>query len=217
MDLRLAALDKAELVGCSRDEFRRAPRHKPASRARLAAQAQGAALRAFEQPLMLALPDPPLMLGGGCMLFAIERPEDVIVGQKTAPEWSSTIASGLPSAGRSTRPIIWRNKPIFLVDRARMAQPISGMSKPSVSTMQLVTTLVSPDSSRARIAARSSSGGGTVQVLGADAGADKFVADVDRMADAAGERHGAAALAKLEPMRDDIPDQLLAIHALGKL
>ena len=68
------------------------------------------------------------------------------------------MQSDLPSAGRKPRPIIWRNNPIFRVGRARTMQPMSGQSKPSVSTMQLVTTSVSPDARRARMSSRSSVG-----------------------------------------------------------
>src|SRR5262249_259610 len=64
--------------------------------------------------------------------------------------WSSTMASYLFDAGRSTRPTICRYKPI----RARMQQPTSGMSHPSVSTMQLVTTSSLPAANCARTASR---------------------------------------------------------------
>jgi len=37
------------------------------------------------------------------------------------------------------------------------------------------------------------------------------------VADAAGEGHGLAALAVLEPMRDDVSDELVPIHPLGEL
>jgi len=68
------------------------------------------------------------------------------------------MASRLPSAGRNTRPIICRNKPIFFVGRARMQHPTSGMSQPSVRTMQFVTSSISPEAKRPRIASRSGFG-----------------------------------------------------------
>jgi hypothetical protein len=45
-----------------------------------------------------------------------------------------------------------------LVGLAKVMQPMSGQSKPSVSTWQLLTTSVSPDASRAKMASRSSLG-----------------------------------------------------------
>ena len=118
------------------------------------------------------------------------------------------MASGLPSAGRSTRPIICRKRPIFLVGRARMQQPTSGMSQPSVSTMQLVTSSISPRAEPRQDGVALILGRRAVEVLGAHAGPDEFVADVDRMRDVDGERDGLPALAELVPMRDDVADQL---------
>ena len=40
---------------------------------------------------------------------------------------------------------------------------------------------------------------------------------MDRVADAAGEGDGLAALAVLEPVRDDVADELVLVHPLGKL
>ena len=60
-------------------------------------------------------------------------------------------------AGRSPRPAICRNRPICFVGLAKTMQPIAGRSKPSVSTMQLQTTSVSP-ASRDNIASRSGFG-----------------------------------------------------------
>jgi hypothetical protein len=64
------------------------------------------------------------------------------------------MALYLSGAGRSTRPTICRYKPILRVGRARMRQPTSGMSHPSVSTMQLVTTSISPAANCVRTASR---------------------------------------------------------------
>ena len=63
-----------------------------------------------------------------------------------------------PGAGRSTRPTICLYSPIFLVGLARMQQLTSGKSQPSVNTMQLVITFVSPEARRAKAASRSSLG-----------------------------------------------------------
>ena len=49
---------------------------------------------------------------------------------------------------QSARPTIWRYRPCCLVGLANTKQPTSGRSKPSVSTLQLTTTLVSPAASR---------------------------------------------------------------------
>jgi hypothetical protein len=83
--------------------------------------------------------------------------------------------------------------------------------------MQLQTTSVSPAARRARIAARSSIGIEPSRCSARTPGAHEFVADVDAVADAAGEGHGLAALAILEPVRDDVADELVPIHALGEL
>ena len=56
-----------------------------------------------------------------------------------------------------------------------------------------------------------------VDVLGAHAGFDEFIAHMDRMRDVDGEGHGLPALAELVPVRDDVADQLRAIHAVGEL
>src|SRR6516225_778465 len=71
-----------------------------------------------------------------------------------------------------------------------MQQPASGMSQPSVSTMQLLTSSISPRSSMASVASRSR--------LGV-------------------EPSICPALAELMPMLDDIADELRPIHALGEL
>jgi hypothetical protein len=54
-------------------------------------------------------------------------------------------------------------------------------------------------------------------VFGANASTHEFVADVDRMADAAGESHGLPALSVFVPMRADIADQLGLVHAISEL
>src|SRR5262249_33640397 len=46
---------------------------------------------------------------------------------------------------------------------------------------------------------------------------NEFVSDVDAVADAAGEGDSLAVLAVLEPVRDDVADELVPIHALGEL
>ena len=56
-----------------------------------------------------------------------------------------------------------------------------------------------------------------VDVLAAHAGPDEFVADVDAVRDVDGEGDGLPALAVLVPVRDDVADQLGAIHAVGEL
>ena len=98
-----------------------------------------------------------------------------------------------------------------------MQQPISGMSQPSVSTMQLVTSSISPEASRARMASRSSVRRPAVDVLGDARRRDELVADVDAVLDADGEADGLPALAELVPMGDDVADQLGRVHALGEL
>ena len=57
----------------------------------------------------------------------------------------------------------------------------------------------------------------SVDVLGANAGLDEFIAQMDRMRDVDREGHRLAALAELVPVRDDIADQLRPIHAIGEL
>ena len=79
-------------------------------RARLAAQAQRTALGAFQQlaDLRSAAPYAP-GLSPCARDRASTRPDPRAAhGRNTAPLWSRMIASGLPSAGRSTRPIICR-------------------------------------------------------------------------------------------------------------
>jgi hypothetical protein len=63
-----------------------------------------------------------------------------------------------PGAGRSTRPTICRYSAVERVGRARMQHSSSGQSNPSVSTLQLHTTRVSPERSRASTASRSAVG-----------------------------------------------------------
>ena len=104
-----------------------------------------------------------------------------------------------------------------MVGRARMQQPTSGMSQPSVSTMQLVTTSISPDASRASVASRSGFGVEPSMCSAADAGLDELIADVDRVRDVDGKGHGLPALAELVPVGDDVADQLRPVHAIGEL
>src|SRR4029077_18469228 len=52
---------------------------------------------------------------------------------------------------------------------------------------------------------------------GAHASLNELVADVDAVADAAGEGDDLAALAILEPVGDDVADELVPIHPLGEL
>ena len=59
-------------------------------------------------------------------------------------------------------------------------------------------------------------GRAAVDVFTAHAGLDELVADVDAVSYADGEDHGLPALAVLVPMRDDVADQLWAIHPLGE-
>src|SRR5262245_44433596 len=49
-------------------------------------------------------------------------------------------------------------------------------------------------------------------MLGPDAGSHQLVADMDAMLDADRERYRAPALAVLQPMLDDVADQLAGIH-----
>src|SRR5215813_11624165 len=53
--------------------------------------------------------------------------------------------------------------------------------------------------------------------LGTHASLEELVADVDAMTDAAGEGDGLAALAIFVPVRDDVADELVPVHALGEL
>ena len=104
-----------------------------------------------------------------------------------------------------------------MVGRARMQQPMSGMSQPSVSTMQLVTTSMSPDGQPARMASRSSLRRLPSRCSARTPALTELIADMDAVADAAGEGDGLAALAVLEPVRDDVADELVRVHPLGKL
>src|SRR5437762_17699 len=54
-------------------------------------------------------------------------------------------------------------------------------------------------------------------MFGAHVSLDELVADMDRMSDAAGKYDGAPAFAVFEPMRDDIADELVAVHARSEL
>src|SRR5271168_2615898 len=54
-------------------------------------------------------------------------------------------------------------------------------------------------------------------MFGANTGFNKFIADVQRMRDVDGKANRLAALAVLVPVRDDIADQIVAVHTLGKL
>jgi hypothetical protein len=60
-------------------------------------------------------------------------------------------------------------------------------------------------------------GRGAVEVFGAHASLNELIADVDAVTDAAGKCDSAPALAVLVPVRDDVADELVAIHPLGKL
>src|SRR5262245_50020875 len=125
------------------------------------------------------------------------------------------MQSALPSAGRRPRPTIWRNKPIRFVGLVSTMQPMSGQSKPSVSTMQLVTSSVFPVASRARMASRSWYRRRSVEMLGADAGAHELVAQVQGIGDVDRKGDAGSALAKFVPMGDDVADQLGVVHAVG--
>jgi len=54
-------------------------------------------------------------------------------------------------------------------------------------------------------------------MLGTDARFHKLVADVDAVTNAAGKRDRAPTLGVLVPVGNDVPDQLGAIHTVGKL
>ena len=98
-----------------------------------------------------------------------------------------------------------------------MQQPTSGMSQPSVSTMQLRDEL---DLAGCQPRQRGIAFGlrrRAVDVLGAHAGVDEFVAQVDGVRDVDGEGDGLSPLAVFVPVRDDVADQLRPIHALGEL
>ena len=83
--------------------------------------------------------------------------------------------------------------------------------------MQLVISSISPDASRARDGVALGLRRRAVDVLGADAGLDELIAQMDRVRDVDGEGDGLSALAEFMPVRHDIADQLGAIHAVGEL
>ena len=90
------------------------------------------------------------------------------------------------------------------------------MSQPSVSTMQLLTTSISPEASRASVASRSSIGVEPSICSARTPERDEFVADVDRVTDAGGKADGLSALAVFEPVADDVADQFRPVHAVGE-
>src|SRR5215471_11885537 len=97
-----------------------------------------------------------------------------------------------------------------------MAQPTSGMSQPSVSTMQLETSSVSPEASRAKMASRSSSG---VPPSRCSARTPERTNSSQRCrlwATLQANATGLPALAELVPMRDDVADQFRVIHPGGE-
>jgi len=53
-----------------------------------------------------------------------------------------------------------------------------------------------------------------VDVLGADASSDELVSDVDRVGNIYREADGLAALAVLEPVGNDVADELVGVHAI---
>ena len=98
-----------------------------------------------------------------------------------------------------------------------MQQPTSGMSQPSVSTMQFVTSSISPDASRASVASRSGFGRRAVDVFGAHAGSHEFIADVERVPDVDGEATVFRRSPNLCQCVTMSPTSLRPVHALGEL
>ena len=98
-----------------------------------------------------------------------------------------------------------------------MQQPTSGISQPSVNTMQLVTRSRSPTSKPLEDLIAFALGCAAIDVLRPDALANEFVAQMDRMLDIYGEYDGFLPHSVLEPVPDDIADQLRLIHTLGEL
>ena len=153
--------------------------------------------------------------------IGIERPLDRVLDE-AVPEHGAAVIEhdrvGLARRRAAARGRSSADKgPSSCVGRARMQQPTSGMSQPSVSTMQLVTSSISPDARRASVASRSGLGVEPSMCSAAHAGLDELIADVDGVRDVDGEGDGLPALAVLVPMRDDVADQLRPIHALGEL
>ena len=137
--------------------------------------------------------------------------------RNTAPLWSSTMASVLPSAGRSTRPIICRNRPILLrrarQDAAADFRHVPALGEHHAVGNELDVAGCQPRERGIALGLRCRS----VDVLGAHTGLDEFIPQMDRMRDVDGEGHRLPALAKLVPVRDDVADQFRPIHAVGKL
>ena len=96
-------------------------------------------------------------------------------------------------------------------------QPIAGKSKPSVRTMQLQTTSVSPDASRARIAIALAFGRAAIQMLGTNAGFDEFVLHVDAVCNVDTEHQSLPTLAMFVPVGNDVADQIITVHPIGEL
>ena len=78
-----------------------------------------------------------------------------------------------------------------------MQQPTSGMSQPSVSTMQFVTSSISPDASRASVASRSGFGVVPSMCSARTPDLDEFVADVNRVRDVDGKGDGLSPLRRI--------------------
>ena len=94
-------------------------------------------------------------------------------------------------------------------------QPIAGRSKPSVNTMQLLTSSVSPEAKPGKDRVPVVLGCRAIHMLGLDAGFHEFVADVNAVRDIDTEHQGFPALAMLVPVTDDVADQVVAVHPIG--
>ena len=187
---------------------------------RLAREAQRRALRAFQQArsaLGVARVLVRLVFGE---VVGIERPTNAIFNETVAKHCAAVIQHdgiALALGGPQHPANHLAKKPILRVGRARMQHPTSGISQPSVKTMQLVTTSISPDASRASDASRS--GFGVVPSMCSQRTPD--FTNSSRMwmlcwtltANATVRRRST----KLVPVANDVADQLGAIHPVGEL
>src|SRR5262249_29078881 len=214
-----AALDETKLTGGGRNELRRTLGQEAAVRTRLAADTQRAALRALDE-LALVTALPLRMLGRSRSQIGAERPRDAVLGQAVLEDSAAVIedddvglAHGRPQPAADHLAV---EAHLFRRTRENDAAYV-GQIEALGEYHAIADNLGLAGGQSAKDRRALVDWCRAIEVFGAHVGFDELVADVDTVAHAAGEGDSLAALAILEPMRDDVADELGLIHALGQL
>src|SRR5262249_18246274 len=212
-------LDKSEFAIGDKYAVRWPVRQKSAARTRLAAETKRAALAAFEQRRRTTL-KPCVMRWGLSTLVGIERPFDMVFRQTMMEDGAAVIeddAIGLAVCRTQTASDHLAIEPHFLgrpsQDDAANIGAIKALGQHHAVADNLSLAAFEPCQYRVALVL----GRLAVKMFGACASLYELVPDMDGMADAAGEHHGAPALAVFEPVGDDVTDELRLVDTFREL